>query len=225
VAKSELEYHDQQYARLLDEAHDSLRVGDVFDAISSAVAAWDHVDGMMSYRRKYEKEEFRSVDCFDLVLSIAPLVFESAALEEAASILKSKKSVERHTSDDMGDRLSDAWELLRRAHRLWGHVAGRDWTGQAQLRSELGGSQEEWRRILDRWVDMGIVERRGEGLGIQIRLATDPDRSVKGVCHSCGGKVQAKRHDLLQPAACPRCGKVSEFTVTGELSTIGTLRS
>jgi len=218
VPKLELAFHDQEYARLLDEAQAALASGRCFDAIKLAVDAWEHVDGMMSYRRKYEKEEFRSVDCFDLVLSMAPLLFESNALDQAAEVLKSKRGVERHTSDDLGERLSRARLLLRMAHQLWRHLAAREWTPQAQLRSELGGSQDEWRGVVDRWTEWGLLERRGQGLTIQLRFATDLERAVKAKCHACGKFVQAKGHDLLQAAECPRCRNVTEFTVTGEIS-------
>lgn len=174
-------------------------------ALRYAVSAWDHVDGMMQYERRYEEKDFKSVPCVDMVLRLAPLLFDIESLEHMTLMLKARKGVERHTSDDLGERLERARNRLHEAHRLWSLLEQNTWTRQDELRSRLGGEQEDWRTLADRWEGIGVIERRRESGAVFLRLSTDMDENVPAKCSACGQLNLVQKVRCLGPITCPHC--------------------
>src|SRR5215203_3861592 len=117
--KAELEEHRAEYGARIHAAREAERSGMFRAAMEAAVSAWDYIDGMMQYERRYEQREFDSVAAIDLVLKYAPLLFQFESLEKLAALLAQYKRIEKNTAADMGAPLSAARDRMWLNHRLW----------------------------------------------------------------------------------------------------------
>src|SRR5947209_7153912 len=87
MKKTEMEAHQSRYYALMQQAQAAERRGLFRMSVEFAVSAFEHIDGMMQYERKYEEKEFASVSAIEMVLRYCPLLFYSEHLEKLESIL------------------------------------------------------------------------------------------------------------------------------------------
>ena len=217
MAKAELQAAQMSYDQLIGLALEDERAGRFADAISHAIDAWDHLDGMMKYEKKWEGREFKSVPCIDLVLKYAPLVFDASSLDRMGALLKAQKSIDRLASDDLASRLSEARSLMVRSHRLWQHLCHNRGVRQDSLRATLGGDQEEWRHLCERWDSMQMLRRVPSGGSYELWVATNLEDKVRGRCSGCGRAVRGRKLDMLADQTCPSCQKSCMFVMVPEL--------
>jgi hypothetical protein len=213
MAKAELEAAKVAYDQCLSRAQHAETSRRYVEAIAHAVGAWEHVDGMMRFERKYEQAAFTSLPCVELVLKYAPLVFHVASLDQLDSLLREKRSVERHTSDDIGTKLEEATALMRAAHLLWDHVERNPESRQDQLRQRLGGNQEQWRWLAERWEAMGLFHRTQDQGSCCLRLVTRLDDRVKAKCGACGAIASGHKSSFLAEQVCPGCKVTAMFVI------------
>jgi hypothetical protein len=221
MAKAELRSAQESYDAQMLLADQALTGGRYAEAIAHAKAAWPLVDDMMKYERRWEGTEFKSVPCIDLVIRYAPLRLDSGSLDELEALLRTKKSIDRHASDDIAARLVDARELIHSAHRLWDYLETHPNVRQDRLDDELGGPQATWRWIAEQWEGMGLLARTKHAGSYLLRLVTDMNAQARGLCSSCSASAGGRRRKLLKPQECPRCGRTVSFVlVRGGLSLV-----
>lgn len=216
MAKADLAADTAQYDALVREARAAEAAGHFAKAVRTAASAWEHLEGMMKYRRKYEEVDFRSVPCIDIVLRYAPLVLDHEVLGRLAELLRTRKSIDRHASDDLSQRVEAAKALMRAAHRLWDHVDKHGDFVQSRLRGTLGGDQDQWRWIAERWESMGLLRREKERGSYRLRHVTNLDESVTATCFECGTASAARKGDFLIPYPCAKCGRSTAFSIKGD---------
>lgn len=183
------------------------------DAVRSAFEAWQHVDGMMQYARKYHEREFDSIEAIDCVLKYAPFLFDSTSLHVLETVLKTHKRIEKNTSVSIGDRLAAARSLLRQAHALWNYLEDNPDSRQDQLGRVLQGKQDQWRYIAESWERMGLLVREKEGRSYRLSLRTRMGAVTTGKCPKCGSEQEAPKAMLLEETECPDCGAVVFFVL------------
>jgi hypothetical protein len=221
VNKAEMQEHHAKYQELMAEARSKEKAGSYRDAIKLALASWDHIDGMMQYRRRYEDVEFRTVEAIDMVLKYAPLLLDFASLDALEWLLKDRRRIEKHTSDSLADSLAEARSLMWDAHRLWDHLEFHPDARQDELREHLGGNQERWRALAAAWETMGLVERVSEGRSYRLALCTRMGKIVPGKCPSCGAVSEAPKAMFLEDTTCPKCGDKVSFVLLAPDPTVG----
>ena len=207
MAKADLEFAQSAYDQAMHHAHAAVRSGYYVRAIAFAIEAWNYVDRMMQYEKKYEDATFKSVPCVDIVLKYAPLVFDIEALDKLSELLKERKTVERLTSDDLGERLRVARGYLRSSYRLWDYIERHPGVMQSDLREQLGGEQDEWRLIAERWESMGLLRRVPEVGSYRLFAVTNMHQRSEGMCPKCGLIEIGRKGDLLAERNCPGCGE------------------
>src|SRR5262249_12965728 len=106
MTKAEMDSHRTEYYALISNARSAEEQNRYSEAIELAKFSWEHSDGMMQYERKYDQSEFISLDAFEIVLNLAPLLFDFESLNKMEEFLKSQRRIERRISDDLPDRLS-----------------------------------------------------------------------------------------------------------------------
>lgn len=215
MAKADLKAAQETYDALLHAAKLAEHAGRYAEVLAHCSAAWEHVDAMMRYERRYEGTEFKSVQCIDLALKYAPLLFHHQSLDAIEQLLKAQRSVERNTTDDLGQRLAEARARMRSAHRLWSHVEQRPGSKQSELHETLGGEQKQWLRLVEQWASMGLVARIISEGHCRLRLVTDLDEPIEGKCPECGAGVTEPKSRFLVPRACPRCRKTTMLVMLG----------
>ena len=219
MTKAEMEEHDRQYHVLLAQAHEALRQGLVRRAVQHALAAWDHIDGMMQYDRKYENASFDTIPAVDLVLRYAPLLLDFRQLDRLEVLLKEYRRIERDTTADVGEQLAQARARMWNAHRLWDYIEHHPDVRQAELRTALGGEQQEWADIAAAWEKMGLLRRIPDGSTYRLAFSTRMDELVPAKCPECGNLAQAPKAMLLDEMRCPQCKKRALFVLVADEQT------
>ena len=216
MTKAEMEEHRNIYQAFLAHARTASQAGLYREAVNLAVFAWEHIDGMMQYERKYEKREFASIEAIDIVLKYAPLLFDLPRLDALESLLQERRRIDRDTSEDLGEKLTEARELMWDAHRLWNHIEQSPGVRQDALRQLLGGDQERWRSICEAWEKMGLLGRTQQGNSYCLELLTRMGEVVSAKCSYCGCIVEAPKAMLLEVLTCTTCRSAAVFVILPE---------
>lgn len=209
--KAELEAHRERYHAIISQARTALADGLYSKAVDLASSSWQYVDGMMQYERRYEDEEFDSIEAIDIVLQFAPLLFKSDRLEELASLLKSQRRIDKNASDDLAAKLADARTRMWDAHRLWDHLERHSLVRQNDLRSALGGDQNHWRGLVESWGRMRIIRRQLVEGSHHLSFVTKLDETSDAKCFSCGALCNGPKRDFLRARSCTNCRQTSAF--------------
>ena len=193
MKKEEMGQHRMEYDALMGAARAALQEGLYRDAVEAALSAWDHIDGMMQYERKYGDRDFDSIEAIDLVLRYAPLLLDSSALAKLESLLKTQRRIDKNTSESLADKLAKAESRIWDAHKLWDYLEGHAETRQDELRQILGGDQDEWRSTAEAWEKMRLARRTPEDRSYRLALSTRMGEVVSGKCPSCGAVAEAPK--------------------------------
>jgi len=216
VKKSEQEAHHRDYSRLMSLASQAERSGLYQLAVSRAIDAWPHIDGMLQYERKYGDGEPASVAAIDLVLRHAPELLDYKSLDSLAELLADRKRIDTYTVSSLTEKLSVARERLAAAHQLWDHIERVHECRQDELRSQLGGSQEDWRALAEGWERMGLLDRVPAGRSYHLEFTTRLNAVVHGKCPSCGKMAEAPKAMFLEELTCPSCEDRQMFVIQSD---------
>lgn len=222
MTKPELEKHSDEYHALMARARAAEQQGLVCEAVEVALSSWQYIDGMMQYERKYEDEEFASVEAIDIVLEHAPLLLDFQSLDRLEVLLKDFRRIDKNTSESLADKLANGRALMWDAHRLWDHLEQHPEARQDQLRQILGGDQNKWRSIAETWENMGLVRRTPEGGSYRLALSTRMEEVVSAKCSSCGAVAKAPKAMFFEQQPCPRCGATVHFVLLCKDTAAGT---
>ncbi len=213
MSKAKLQAAQEAYDRIMGRVRDAESGGRFADAVLAARSAWEHLDSMMAFERKYEKTEFDSVPCIDIVLKYAPLLFDRSSLRALGELLASKKAIDKHASDDLADRQRAAVDQMMRAHRLWKWIESSKAVRQRDIRQSIGGDQDEWREMITLWERMELVTRINSDDGAWVSITTRMYESVSAKCPECGIVESGQKRGFLRERECPECGRQTVFVI------------
>lgn len=212
--KAELETDTKRYYAQVEEMRKAHKRGDYERAVGFAASAWDNVDGMIQFERRFEnRSERNSLPCVDYALLYAPLLFDVQTLDTLSILLRTQKRVDKDTVADLAARLDGAYTLMKEAHRLWDHLERHERAEQAALRNELGGEQERWRWLAEKWESMGLVKRFPNRGSYLLSLSTRMESKVKAKCFACGVIAKAPKARFWEKNTCPKCNSVVYFVI------------
>ena len=217
MKKAELEEHRDNYDDLLSEALAARKDGEYRLAVQRSLKAWEFVDGMMQYERRYNSREFGSVTAIDLILKYAPLLLDCESLDKLADLLHSCRRIEKNTSESLAEKLDHARARLWDAHCLYDHLERNPGARQDELRRTLGGEQDGWRQMAEAWEKMGLVFRKSSGGSYALNLVTRLGELVPAMCSACGVLTEAPKAMLLEELSCPDCGETNLFLILADI--------
>lgn len=218
--KVELVADYTRHETLVGEARSACHRQDYERAIELAMSAWDSIDGMIQYERKYgHPAEHHSVESIDCVLNFAPLLFHFDSLDELDTLLKSQGWIEQNVAAGLAQKLADARSLMDDAHRLWNYLENRGECRQDRLCSYLSGDKRRWQCIAETWEQMGLIQRVPDGGSYRLALTVDLDRPTCGKCPSCGAIGKASKARLLETITCPECHAEVQFVLLADSET------
>lgn len=211
MSKATLQEAQTRYDDLTNQMREAERAGNFELAIRLAKQAWQFVDDMMKFEKRYEGGTFRSVPCIELVLRYAPLLLDKASLIELAHLLKAKRSIDRNATDDLAERVDQSHSKLMSAYQLWRHVECHPLAKQDELREHLGGEQAHWLALAEQMCSVGLFKRQPCGASYTLSIATSLQESMRGKCSGCGARVRATKWELLGTQKCPGCKQLCMF--------------
>jgi hypothetical protein len=216
--KTEMEYNRSEYNAWMERA--KLAEGQVLyvKAIEAAMRAWQHIDGMIQFEKKYglyrERDEpFGKIAAIELVLDLAPLLLHFEALNALENLLRQCPRLARKGSASLVDKLASARERMWLNHRLWDHLDRNPDARQDELRSALGGDQDNWRSLAGEWEAMGLIRRRPEGGTYRLTLSTRMGEQVRAKCPSCGNVAEGSKAMFLEMVPCTKCCAKALFVI------------
>jgi hypothetical protein len=218
MAKADLQAAQMLYDEIMATARVDEAEGQYEKAISTAMRAWAYVEEMMKYERRWEQREFKSVSCIDTVIRLAPSLLHTRALAELRSLLSTRKSIDKHATDDLAERCETAHNELTSVYQLLDYLEQHRAAPLEEIVRSLGGSPKNWRSLTDQLVCMGLlthVER--EGGSPRLRLTTTMDGPVRSKCPECGLVVVGRREQFWRPHRCTTCGKTTSFVIVGAI--------
>jgi hypothetical protein len=213
MKKAEMEAHSSAYFAALAYAEASEEKGMYRPAMTAALSAWEHVDGMMQYARKYQNTEAPKITAIDMVLRYAPLLLDAESLTKLDALLTEIRRISRDAATDIPAALAGAQKQILDNHRLWKKLEASPETREDFLYNELGGRQEYWSSVIISWSKMGLVTRKAQWHSFQIALTTRMGQVVRGKCPSCGTISEAPKAMLLEPTHCPQCKSTVSFVI------------
>lgn len=216
MKKAELEGHAEGYRAKMSRARHAESRGLYGAAVDAAMEAWEHIDGMMQYERKYRESELSRLEAIDLVLRYAPLLLDGRRLDRLEEFLNECKRVKRDTSLNVGELLSQARSRIWENHRLWTHLEQNPGALQSQTQRAIGGDQSRWRWTIESWEKMGLVNRtpEPEANSYRVSLATRLGEVLSAkcpCCGACGAIAEAPKAMFLEAIRCPRCDSEGLF--------------
>jgi len=212
--KAELEDDATSYYSKVEEMRRAHDRRDYHGALGFAAAAWEYVDGMMQFERRFEdKSERKSLDCVDYVLRYAPLLFDVQTLSALSSLLRTQKRVDKNTAADLAANLERAYLLMNEAHQLWDHLERNVQVDQDKLRGSLGGDQDRWRWLAEKWHSMGIIQRAPSRGSYILSLLTRMESEVRAKCSACGVVAKAAKGRFWEQILCPKCKATVYFII------------
>jgi hypothetical protein len=212
--KAELKADAELYSSKVEEMRRAHDQRDYQGALALAAAAWDYVDGMMQFERRFEdRTERNSLECVDYALRYAPLLFDVQTLNTLSVLLRTQKRIDKNTAADLATNLENAYSLMKEAHRLWDHLERNLRVDQDKLRSTLGGDQDRWRWLAEKWGGMGLIQRvpiRGSYI---LSLLTRMESEVRAKCSACGVVAKAAKGRFWEQITCPKCKATVYFVI------------
>jgi hypothetical protein len=215
MKKSDMEAHHAAYQAHSKEAHAAEQGGMYKAAIGHAKAGWPHAEGFVHYVRKVEEREPGDLRAFHLVLKYAPLLLDYRTLDDLGKFAEEHKRSQVIAALGLGDLVSAARQRMLANHRLWSYLQDKGDVVQSQLRTLLGGEQEDWRETAETWSEMGLLDRTplpGGGTYC-LSLATRMGQLIPAKCPQCGHVAEAPKAMFLEPMTCPECDAKVSFVL------------
>jgi hypothetical protein len=210
MSKAELAASRDRYDELMRRANEALSRGYYRDAMRWARAAWERVEDMMKYERRYEGAAFKTVPCIEMVLRLAPLRLDGESLDALEALLKQQRSIDKHASDDLAGEVEKARERMRMAYRVWRELEKRGEVEWENVVALYGQNRSEWLGLEREWARMELVEITGRGGRRRIRLRSGLSETVKVRCVVCGECVEMPKRVAVRARTCSSCGPAAK---------------
>lgn len=206
--------HAKFYDHYLLQANTEIAAGNYFLAVQYCVASFEYINLMMQHEQKQNDREFETIETIEIVLKYAPALFDAESLASLAKILKSQKRIDKHATDDLAAKTSEAIELIQVAYTVWNKLQNNTQHNLAQvLKSVSAESLARIEEVVRIWSHQGYVQLHQLEDEIIPCISNPQEVSVKGKCPSCGVLVNGKKYHFWRANKCPKCHKESVFVI------------
>lgn len=215
LSKDEQREHAQQYFIHFDRALAAEQARDYSAAIRHAQAALPFASGMMQFQEMVNDAEFESVGAIDLILRLAPPLFDTDVLDVLELLLKEQRRIAKRTDVNEKAQLGAARDEILLAHDLWNVLERMPGSCLTKLAEQLNKSVDCISHSLGVWANAGVVRIINPGEGAVYEFENPTERIAIAKCASCGASCKGEKWKFLSRQACPQCSVASEFVVVG----------
>jgi hypothetical protein len=210
MTKAEMEAHSYAYQERMQAVRVAENAGLYGAAVAAAISAWQHIDGMLQYRKKYESHDTISIESVEVVLEFAPLLLDARSIAALEQLLDDNRRI---NSEISRDKLAEARSRLRETHRIWTYIELHPNVEQTELWAVSGANKKEWQAVVGAWTKMGLVHQTERENSFTVALATRMGQIVSAKCPSCGTVVQGPKGMFVEPAHCTECRHTGLFVL------------
>ncbi len=206
-----MQEHHAHYLSRMADANEKRRLGFYRDAIRLSKSAWDDIDGMLQFDKKYNERQHTEVSAIDMVLWCAPPLLDFASLIAVNTKLDDCKRIVRELPD-YSSLLAQSNLNLQAYFQLWTFLEQNGEVLQSELRSRLGEDQDGWREKCEIWEKIGVVRRVPVRNSYHVNLLTRFGKVVSAKCPNCGKTAEAPKSMFFDKLICDSC-QVQEYFV------------
>lgn len=210
--KAEMAYHQANYNALVSKAGHAQQHGQYAEALDVSISSWAHIDGMIQFERRFGEGAVSRIEGLELVLELAPLLFDFESLDKLDSFLTSNRRVERNASIDWHGRLAKARLLLREVQVLWDRLESAG-TAHTEAHASCELDAEHLQSIVQSWHSVGVIRRTACKGATRVELVTNLEAPTSAKCPSCGAVAKAPKVKFLDEQSCPRCRNTVLFVL------------
>jgi hypothetical protein len=203
MTKAEMEFHSQSYKQQMHAVRTASNAGLYGNAVKAAISAWQHIDGMIQYSRKYEDHEEKDIEAIEVIVEFAPLLLDLRSLNELQQLLQGNR---RLNSEAFRDKLAKARAQLWECHKVWAYIDQHPEIKQADLWEAADEKKIAWQSIIRAWFKMGLIGQSLVGTSHLLALKTRMGQIVSAKCSACGKTARGPKGMFLEPTTCPECG-------------------
>ena len=210
MTKAELESAHREYGIMAQGAIYAEQAGIYRLVVDRAVAAWQYVDGMLQFEKRYLENDSPNIAAVELVLKYAPVLLDFATLNRLESFLSENRRVKRLVEAGADDCIAEARARMWNAHMIWSELEANPGSRAVELHARLALPTKFTTFVLSCWTTSGLVLQLGRG---ELSLSTQLGRVVPAKCSSCGKMTEAPKAMLLESVDCPECGQQASFVL------------
>lgn len=202
--REEMEGRLHAYESFVEQAALACQERRYKQGLESCIAALPLLDALVKQREQERDGKVGQVEIIEMILLYAPLVLADEMLDKLESYLSENRRIEKKL-EGIRPRLDEANEQLKRCFRLWRQLEDGGICRQSELRQILGGEQDHWRGVAERWDRMGVVSRVEIRGSYDLTLTTKLGEICSAKCSRCGKVVREVKRNLLALESCPIC--------------------
>lgn len=214
MKKSDAQKDTLEYASLITEAHAFLSSDQFLKGYKTALKAFEYVPGMVHHETKHAERQLDSVSAIEIVCEFAPYLLDTGAIDDVDALLKKKRTIDRDTDTSLSAMAHFARAQISAVHAIWHTIEIGGQLTPESLIERLPYTKSATLKILNKLVQLGILESVVDGSHTQLQLTTDMQRPQRALCPACGARVTAPKSKLLDENNCPKCANRVSFVIT-----------
>ena len=132
------------------------------------------------------------------------------------TLLSEAKRIEKLTSHDMGDKLTQARDRLREVYRIWDFLEHNPDSTELHMSRSLQLKAGNFRSIISGLSQLGLIKKNSLAEVPRWSLQTRLGQVTRAKCPHCGTGTEAPKAMLLEETSCPHCSKAALFVLVAD---------
>lgn len=215
ISKEEIIGQFSAYEMQLRQVAEELDSGYWQRAMSLAVSALDHVEGVLLYELRINGNKAPNLKCIECILEWAPRLLDISAIDAVIHVASQQKRLKKYLSEHHPDAIERARAQLRTYYSIWNQIEHAPHRRQSYAELLRGVNSPDLEEQLRRWTALGVLSTNRHGSEMVYSLAADPERVIRAKCIDCGSGVKGSCRAVFRQSKCPKCHGESGFAVLG----------
>jgi len=206
MKKSELEAHYQEYLAQNARIASMVLQRQIPAVFTVCETSFPHLAPAMKYWKRFgDSPSEPELLAITVICKYAPALFAHSLLERLHGFLASTRAFARQEATHLR-AVELALHQEELARQIWNYVERQPGALERDMLRSLGISRESMTEILGSWEQLGVISRVRAGNSYTLRLQTQMDIEVEGMCPECGVRGKGRKELFFKAAACRRCG-------------------
>jgi len=208
---SEMKRHCDIYLKLAQEICQLGINGKISEMLEKSLKAFPHIDPVLQLYKKGKMGPTPDLVPIDMICDYAPLIFEHEKLIALQDFINSTRRLAKYDKKNLPNQVNRALKKEKTAWELWNHLESNPNCDEKDLHKIIKVKQDYLAWVIGRWASLGVIVREKLLDSYKIKLTTNLEEEIVGVCIACGVKGTGKKSAFLKTEECPKCKNKSRF--------------